>query len=91
MVLSQTSKLRHGHVAVVKKIVNSRLIEVSHSNWGYNRSTRSKIYNRMRVKDISANNDWSVVRFWDYPSGTFGSAYPVSGFIYNNRPVTLDH
>lgn len=85
MVLSRTQKMRHGHVAVVKNIVSQREIEVAHSNWGYNRETRSKVYNNMRVKDISANNDWSKVRFWDYPSGTFGRVYPVSGFIYKHE------
>ena len=84
MVLSQTKKMRYGHVAVVKRIVNDRLIEVAHSNWGYDRNTRRYVYNKMRVKDISPNNDWTMVRFWDYPSGTFGRAYPVSGFIYKN-------
>jgi surface antigen len=82
MVLAQTRKMRHGHVAVVKEIIDSRHIAVEHSNWGYNRRTRSVVYTKMPVKDVSLDNDWSQVRFWDYPSKTYGRVYPVSGFIY---------
>ncbi len=82
LVLSRAGKLKYGHVAVVQRVIDSRNIEVAHSNWGYNRTTRSYIYNRMPVKDVSANNDWSKVRFWDYPSRSYGRAFPVSGFIY---------
>ena len=34
------------------------------------------------VVDISKNNDWTSVRFWDYPSESYGSVYRGSGFIY---------
>jgi len=82
MVLSKTSRLRYGHVAVVKRIIDSRNIEVEHANWGGDRATRAIIYKRMPVKDVSSANDWSRARFWNYPSSTYGSVYPVSGFIY---------
>lgn len=82
MVLSKTSRLKYGHLAVVKRVINSRNIEVEHSNWGGDRATRSVVYKRMPVKDASANNDWSRARFFHYPSKTYGSVYPVSGFIY---------
>jgi len=87
MVLSKTSRLKYGHLAVVTKVINSRNIEVTHSNWGGDRRTRSFIYNRMPVVDTSPNNDWSSARFWDYPSGSYGSVYAVSGFIYPNTIV----
>ncbi len=85
MVLSKTQRLRYGHVAVVKRIIDSRNIEVEHANWGGDRATRAIVYKRMPVKDVSANNDWSRSRFWHYPSKTYGSVYPVSGFIYPNK------
>lgn len=85
MVLSKTSRLRYGHVAVVKNIIDSRNIEVTHSNWGSDRETRRMIYNRMRVVDVSDKNDWSAARFWNYPSSSYGSIYAVSGFIYPNK------
>lgn len=86
MVLSQTSKLRYGHLAVVSRVIDNRNIEVTHSNWGSDRNTRSIIYKRMPVVDTSPNNDWSQARFWDYPSRSYGSIYPVSGFIYPEAP-----
>lgn len=87
LVLSKTSRLKYGHVGVVQNIINSREIRVAHSNWGGDRTTRRYIYRRMPAIDVSPNNDWSEIRFWDYPSGTYGSVYKASGFIYpkNNR------
>lgn len=82
MVLSKTSRLKHGHLAVVKRVVNSRKIEVEHVNWGGDMKTRKIVYKAMPVIDSSKNNDWSSARFWHYPSSTYGSVYPVSGFIY---------
>lgn len=82
MVLSKTERLKYGHVAVVTKVVDSRNIEVEHANWGGDRQTRSIVYKSMPVKDVSASNDWSRARFWNYPSKTYGSVYPTSGFIY---------
>lgn len=82
MVLSKTNRLKYGHLAVVKRVVNTRKIEVEHSNWGSDRKTRSIIYKRMPVIDVSMNNDWSQVQFYNYPSKTFGSSYRASGFIY---------
>ena len=82
MVLSKTSRLKYGHVAVVTRVIDSRNIEVEHANWGGDRKTRSIVYKSMPVKDVSSNNDWSKVRFWHYPSKTYGKVYSVSGFIY---------
>ncbi len=84
MVLSKTERLKYGHLAVVKRVINSRNIEVTHSNWGGDRKTRSIIYKKMRVVDTSRHNDWSNARFWHYPSASYGSVYKVSGFIYPN-------
>lgn len=83
MVLSKTTRLNFGHVAVVTKVIDSRNIEVEHANWGGTPHTRSFVYTSMPVKDVSPNNDWSKARFWHYPSSTYGSVYPVSGFIYS--------
>ena len=85
LVLSKTQRLKYGHLAVVKRIIDSRTIEVAHSNWGGDRTTRCVIYNNMPVKDVSPANDWSQLRFWNYPSESFGSIYPASGCIYPNK------
>jgi surface antigen len=82
MVLSKTSRLRHGHLAVVEKIIDSRTIEVAHSNWGSDRDSRCVIYKAMPVRDVSKRGDWSCARFFNYETNAFGSPYKVSGFIY---------
>lgn len=82
MVLARTDRMRHGHVAVVKRVINSREIEVSHSNWGADFDSRRMAYDTMRVQDASAANDWSSVRLWNYHIGSYGLPYAVSGFIY---------
>lgn len=82
MVLSRTKKMRHGHVATVVRVVNARLIEVTHTNWGDSRSTRRKVYQAMPVMDISAKNDWSRVRLFNDEINDFGLPYPARGFIY---------
>ncbi len=81
-VLSKSSRLRYGHVSVVKRVINSRNIEVTHSNWGGSKSERSMIYERMLVEDVSSAGDWSRARFWNYHTNAFGSPYIASGFIY---------
>jgi len=82
LVLASTSKMPHGHLAVVKRIIDDRQIDVAHSNWGSNRATRSIIYTAHRVEDVSRANDWSSVRFWNKEANTFGFPYAVRGFLY---------
>jgi surface antigen len=82
LVLAQTSNMTHGHVAVVTRIVNSREISVTHSNWGNGWLSRRRVYEYQRVMDVSAMNDWTSVRFWNYEENTFGFPYAAKGFIY---------
>jgi surface antigen len=67
-----------GHVAVVSEVVSERKVLVDHANWH-----RNKISLGMAVIDVSKKNDWSRVRVESVP-GTFGSVYPVKGFILPN-------
>lgn len=85
LVLSKTKRLRYGHLAVVKRVIDSRNITVTHTNWGGNKETRRVVYERMPARDVSPNNDWSQIRFWHYDSGTYGSVYKASGFIYGPK------
>src|ERR1700749_2123455 len=83
MVFSGSKRLRRGHVAVVTSIVNSRQIIVDQANW----QNRGEIDHATPVLDVSKNNDWSLVRVWDIPSGTFGArTYAISGFISKQLP-----
>jgi hypothetical protein len=71
-----------GHVAVVSDTVDSRTIIIDQSHWNSSGITRD-----VEVKDVSENNDWSMVRVQLKHGGEFGSIYPTHGFIYP-RPDT---
>lgn len=88
--LKDDHRLPHGHIGVVTGIVSPREIRVSHANWGWNRSTRGRIYEHMPAIDVSAANDWSQVRFKHPAVGAFGRNYPVKGFIHpHHAPATV--
>jgi len=69
MVLSKTRRLRLGHLAVVVEVRNSREIIVHQANWLNN----GRIHRYTPVRDVSPNNDWSVVRVWYTPGRVYGS------------------
>ena len=78
MVFSGSSRLRHGHVAVVTEIVSAREIRVDQANW----QNHGEIDHSTPVLDVSTKNDWSKVRVWDMRSQGFGAhVYAISGFI----------
>ena len=78
MVFAGSHRLRRGHVAVVTEIVSPREIIVDQANW----ENRGEIDHATPVMDVSPRNDWSLVRVWDIPSGTYGArTYAISGFI----------
>lgn len=83
LVLKRTRRLRLGHLAVVKAILNDRLIVVDQANW----LNRGRIHLNIPVRDVSARNDWSAVRVWYAPGGNYGTrTYPVQGFIHPPPP-----
>ena len=86
LVLSRTSRLQYGHVAVVENVLNSREITVTHTNWGKDFMSRRKVYSDMLARDVSPKNDWSQVQFWVPESEKFGRSYSAKGFIYNAQP-----
>lgn len=81
MVFKPTGQMRLGHVAVVRRLVSRREIRIDHANWsstGYGRISLDA-----SVIDVSAANDWSQVRVWYDPAGSYGGrTNPVHGFIY---------
>jgi hypothetical protein len=82
LVLKRTSRMRSGHVAVVKNIIGPREITVTHSNWGDNSRSRHIVYDSMLVRDVSEAGDWSQVTFWNDSKGVMGFPYETNGFIY---------
>ncbi len=76
-----------GHVAAVSKIVDSRTVLISHSNWSPINGRRGQIEKNVRAVDVSPNNDWSEVRVWFAPIKALGGRHwPLNGFIYNEKP-----
>lgn len=76
-------RMRLGHVAVVRRVINSREVIVDHANW----QSAGSVSHNIAVVDVSEANNWSAVRVELGHEGTFGSVYPTYGFIYN-RPDT---
>jgi surface antigen len=75
--------MRLGHVAAVRKIVDSRTLLVSHANWSTIDGQRGHIEENVRVVDASPGNDWSEVQVWYTPNAALGTTrWPVHGFIY---------
>jgi len=82
LVFQRTSRNRSGHLSVVARVIGPREIRVDHANWASG-SARGRVARDQPVKDLSARNDWSLVRVWYPPIDAWGaSAFPTLGFIY---------
>lgn len=85
LVLSRTDRLTRGHLAVVRQVIDSRQILVDHANWKPGQVTPG-----MAVADVSPNNDWTALRFFNDEAEAWGSVYPAYGFIYNVADAPAD-
>ncbi len=84
LVLERTRRLRFGHLAVVARVFGPRQILVDHANW-----IPGRIVTGMPVVDVSPDNDWTLLRFWNKESAAFGAIYRADGFIYNPGTIAL--
>jgi surface antigen len=84
LVFDRSGKMRHGHVALVSRLIDRRTIEIDHANWSIGRYGRGKIARNVRVVDVSEHNDWTSVRVWNDVDDCFGRPYKTMGFIYAN-------
>lgn len=76
-----------GHVAVVRRVVSDREIEVDHANW----LNQGEVTLAVPVQDVSAAGDWSEVRVWHIPGAHWGGrSYPVFGFIHPEAVVAAN-
>jgi hypothetical protein len=82
LVLARSERLRLGHLAVVREVIDPRDILVDHSNW-----VPGRVITGMQVQDVSPENDWTELRFYNPQYGVFGSVYPADGFIYQMPPL----
>jgi surface antigen len=85
LVLSRTHRLKLGHVAVVVDVESPRQIRVTHANFGSDNISRHVIYDSMPAIDVSPENDWTLVRFWNYQANAWGTLYAAYGFIYPEK------
>jgi surface antigen len=75
-----------GHVAVVTALLDSRSVLVAHSNWDGGLG-KGRISLDQPVRDVSARNDWSMVRVWHEATRALGpNAWALEGFIFRTPP-----
>lgn len=85
IVFARTSRLPLGHVAVISRIVDPRVVMVTHANWSRHNGERGHVEQDVTLTDVSPDNDWSVVKVWYRDMEGLGTTtYPVSGFIYGS-------
>lgn len=89
MVFRNQSKMRHGHVALVRDVIDRDTVLIDHANWAAARAEKGRIDKAVQVRDCSARGDWSSVCVWNNKAGVFGRPYPVFGFIYARQPAVL--
>jgi len=87
IVFAKTGRLPLGHVAVVSRVVEKRVLMLTHANWSRLNGARGHAEQDVTLYDVSPDNDWSEVKVWFRDSDGLGSSiYPVKGFIYGGRP-----
>jgi len=89
MVFEQSHRLPHGHVALVRRQLDSRTVLIDHANWSRFQGRKGRIEQGVRVVDVSPANDWSQVRVWYQEAADIGqSVYGVRGFVYLRGEAT---
>ena len=83
VVFARSGRLPLGHVAVVSRVVERRVVMLTHANWSRFNGERGHAEQDVTLFDVSPDNDWSQVKVWFRDSdGLGGTVYPVYGFIY---------
>ncbi len=86
IVFARSARLPLGHVAVISRVVDARVVMVTHANWSRIDGVRGRVEQDVTLTDVSAAGDWSAVRVWYRGSAGLGTtAYPVDGFIYGGQ------
>lgn len=87
IVFGKTGRLPLGHVAVVSRVVEKRVVLLTHANWSRFNGERGHAEQDVTLFDVSPDNDWSEVKVWFRDSdGLGGTVYPVDGFVYGEVP-----
>lgn len=84
---AKTERLPVGHVAVVSRIVEKRVLILTHANWTGQNGARGHAEQDITLYDVSDRNDWSKVKVWYRDAeGLSDEIFAVSGFIYGRNP-----
>ncbi|WP_374943585.1 CHAP domain-containing protein [Sphingomonas sp.] len=85
IVFAKTARLPLGHVAVVSRVVETRVVMLTHANWSRQNGERGHTEQDVTLYDVSRDNDWSDVKVWYRDNdGLGGGVYAVKGFIYGD-------
>ncbi|MEG3179854.1 CHAP domain-containing protein [Sphingomonas sp. LT1P40] len=77
-----------GHVSVVSRVIEPRVVMVTHANWSRFDGKRGQVEQDVTLHDVSPRGDWTQVKVWYRDTRGLGSTtYPVHGFIYG-RPAS---
>ena len=89
IVFAKTARLPMGHVAVISRVVEKRVVMLTHANWSRQNGKRGHAEQDVTLFDVSPRNDWSSVTVWYKDvDGLGGGIYPVYGFIHGDaRPA----
>lgn len=83
LVFARTARLPLGHVSVVSRIVDPRVVMITHANWSRFDGERGYPERDVTLFDVSKRGDWSLVKVWYRDREGLGtSVYPANGFIY---------
>ncbi len=86
IVFARSPQLRLGHVAVISRVVTSRVVMVTHANWSRVNGARGHAEQDVTMFDVSPAGDWSSVKVWYRDRDRLGtSIYPAYGFVYGTR------
>ena len=85
IVFAKTARLPMGHVAVISRVVERRVVMLTHANWSRQNGKRGHAEQDVTLFDVSPRNDWSKVKVWYKDvDGLGGGIYPVYGFIHGD-------
>ena len=83
LVFRKHGHMKLGHVAVIRRLYDSRTVMIDHANWGPRGAGRGTVSKMVPLRDVSPRNDWSQVQVWNSITRDFGTqSYPTYGFIY---------
>jgi len=83
LAFAKSARLPLGHVAVVSRIVDKRVLMITHANWSRLNGARGHAEQDVTLFDVSERGDWSRVKVWYRDTNGLGSSiYPAHGFIY---------